>query len=187
MNRLLALLLTGTAFAAEPVTNSIGMKLVPISPGSFTMGQDGPAADYHVKKHAEKFDDADWDEKPAHRVTITQAFQMSATEVTWGSIGSLIRTIVKAATTMRSNQVSWHDAVKFCEWLSKKEGKTYRLPTEAEWEYACRAGTTTLFHTGDALPAGFHLPGRRTPVSAIVSSRRKNCPLNFSRKARSSR
>ncbi len=82
MRSLLFLLALSSLHSAEPITNSIGMKLVPISPGSFVMGQDGPASDYKIAKHPEKFDDTDWDEKPTHRVTITQAFHMAATEVT---------------------------------------------------------------------------------------------------------
>ena len=138
-------------------SNSIGMKLVRIEPGSFIMGQDGPASDYKMTKHPEKFDDADWDEKPAHLVTITKAFQIGATEVTLGQY----RQFEPRFREDRGSDddavmgVSWDEAKAFCDWLSQKEGKPYRLPTEAEWEYACRAGTTTVFSTGDTLPDGF--------------------------------
>lgn len=151
---------TLSAFSAEvpkEILNSIGMKLMPIAPGSFTMGQDGPASDHRMMKHPAKFDDADWDEKPAHRVVISRGFHMGATEVTVGQYRQSDPGFRKTHPTEDDavTAITWEQAVKFCGWLSAKEGRHYRLPTEAEWEYACRAGTTTLFNTGDALPDGF--------------------------------
>jgi len=156
---LLCGLLPGSLFAAAPTesTNSIGLKFVRIEAGTFQMGQDGPAADYRMTRHPAELDHADWDEKPAHPVTITQPFQLSVTEVTVGQYREFKPEYhPRNGGDEAATGVSWFDAVAFCEWLSKKEGRTYRLPTEAEWEYACRAGTKTLFSTGDTLPAGSH-------------------------------
>ena len=149
--------------AAEPITNSIGMKLVPIQPGTFTMGQDGPPLEDYMGQHRlgemyKDIDRIDFDEKPAHKVTITQPFHIGVAEVTVAQYRQFDPSFKtsdaksKPADDDAASGISWHKAVAFCEWLSKKEGKTYRLPTEAEWEYACRAGTTTLFNTGDTLP-----------------------------------
>jgi len=162
--RAFALFITTVSSAADTaagpgeIANSIGMKLVRIAPGSFTMGQDGPAADYNVKAHAAKFDDADWDERPAHRVTISAAFFIGVTEVTQAQYRQFQPKHAggRGADDDAVMGVSWDDAMKFCAWLSAKEKRTYRLPTEAEWEYACRAGTTTIFNTGNRLPDGFH-------------------------------
>lgn len=138
------------------LTNSLGMALVWIRPGNFVMGQDGPASDYRLMKHPSKCDDADWDEKPAHEVTISSGIYMGTTEVTLGQYRRFMPDFRRSGADDEAvRSVSWSGAAAFCEWLSKKEGKPYRLPTEAEWEYACRAGTATLFHTGDALPQGF--------------------------------
>jgi formylglycine-generating enzyme required for sulfatase activity len=149
--------------AADPVTNSLGMRLVRIEAGTFTMGQDGPPLEDYLrqKRFGEMYKDIDridFDEKPAHKVTITQPFLIGVNEVTVGQFRQFDPKFKmddpksKRADDDAASGVTWDKAVAFCEWLSKKEGKTYRLPTEAEWEYACRAGTATLFNTGDALP-----------------------------------
>ncbi|WP_296456186.1 SUMF1/EgtB/PvdO family nonheme iron enzyme [Rubinisphaera sp.] len=126
--------------APQAFTNSIGMKLVPIPSGSFTMGSK----------------DGEDDEKPPHQVTISQAFFMQSTEVTQSQWKSVMGTepwkgfnYVKEGSSYPATVVSWDDAVEFCQKLSQREGKTYRLPTEAEWEYACRAGTTSAYSFGD--------------------------------------
>ena len=162
-----AVLLTSFAalHAAEPITNSIGMNLVRIEAGTFTMGQDGPPLEDYLRQKRfgemhKDFGRIDFDEKPAHKVTITQPFFMGVTEVTVAQFRQFDPKFKmndpksKPADDDAANGVTWERSVAFCEWLSKKEGKTYRLPTEAEWEFACRAGTTTLFHTGDTLPDG---------------------------------
>lgn len=131
------------------ITNTLGMNLVKIGAGSFIMGDE----------------EGDYDEKPLREITISSPFYMSATPVTnaqyeqFNSSHKLLRG--KRDLSLNDDEavvfVSWYDAVAFTEWLSLKEGKQYRLPTEAEWEYACRAGTTTSYSTGDSLPAVFHL------------------------------
>ncbi len=125
-------------------TNSIGMKLVLIPPGEFMMG----SADSDKK--------ADDDEKPQHRVTISRPFYMGETEVTQGQWKAVMGTepwkdksYVKEGTNYPATFVSWEDAVEYCRRLSERDGREYRLPTEAEWEYACRGGRTSQYSFGN--------------------------------------
>jgi formylglycine-generating enzyme required for sulfatase activity len=84
-------------------------------------------------------------------VTLTKPFQMGVTEVTQEQYQQVMGSNPSVFKNPKSpvENVSWSDAVKFCELLSSKTGKTVRLPTEAEWEYACRAGSSTRYHYGE--------------------------------------
>jgi formylglycine-generating enzyme required for sulfatase activity/predicted neuraminidase len=143
-------------------TNSAGMKMVPIDAGSFMMGQERKAGDKNITlTYGDRyFMGGEVDEQPVHKVNISKLSYMGATEVTNAQYElfdpSHREYRGRMGLSKQDNEavvfVSWHDAVKFCQWLSKKEGNIYRLPTEAEWEYACRAGTKTRYNTGDTLP-----------------------------------
>ncbi|USR92720.1 formylglycine-generating enzyme family protein [Phormidium yuhuli AB48] len=101
------------------------------------------------------------DEKPQHEVEVSPFYlgKYPVTQAQWRAVAALPQ-VERALKPEPSHfkganrpveRVSWHDAVEFCRRLSRHSGRDYRLPSEAEWEYACRAGTTTPFYFGDAL------------------------------------
>src|SRR5262245_43394743 len=107
---------------------------VPIEPGEFTMGEgDAPP------RTKEEWKLREWDEAPAHRVKITRGFSIGASEVTNAEFRAF-DPARKGADSEPVTRVTWAQAVAYCEWLAKKEGKPVGLPTEAEWEYARRGG-----------------------------------------------
>lgn len=118
----------------------------------------------------EGFRRGDYDERPVHKVRISRPFYAGVFEVTnaqYERFDPSHRALRGKNGFSKADDeavvfVSWEDAKAFCDWLSKKEGLPYRLPTEAEWEYAARAGTTTLFWTGEALPSALLKNARST-------------------------
>ncbi len=119
-------------------TNSIGMKFVLVPAGEFQMGS------------PDTEEGRDSNESPQHRVRVTKPFFLSAYEVTQAQyqqvLGDAPARFQGDANPVE--KVGYDDALDFCSALCRKEGAAYRLPTEAEWEYACRAGSTTPFHFG---------------------------------------
>ena len=129
--------------------NTVDIKLAYIPPGEFMMGS--PTTELARSEV----------EGPQHLVRITHGFYISTTEITQSQYSEIM--IENPSRFIGQNnpveRVLWNEAVEFCKKLSKKEGRIYRLPTEAEWEYVCRADTTTPFHTGQTIStdqANFH-------------------------------
>lgn len=161
---------------APSITNAIGIQLTHIPAGEFIMGGFEPV-DY-MAEWSQSTGDTFHCEHPLHRVRITRPFYLGTTPVTRGQFRQFVRasgyqTEAEKEPSQTSERtswlqpgfdqtddhpvvcVSWNDATEFCKWLSQREGAAYRLPTEAEWEYACRAGTTTSFFYGDDPEAMF--------------------------------
>jgi formylglycine-generating enzyme required for sulfatase activity len=152
------------------------LEMVAISSGKFVMGSplDEPER---------------YDESPQHEVTVPPFFmgRYLVTQAQWRAVAALPqinRKLKPSPSRFKGDnrpveRVSWYDAVEFCDRLARETGRPYRLPTEAEWEYACRAGTKTPFHFGETIttdlanyngnytyggaPKGKY-PGKTTPV-----------------------
>lgn len=138
---------------AVRITNSIGMQLLWCPPGEFQMGSEGGVTRYPANE-------------VLHSVVLTQGFYLAETEVTQGQWSDIMGTEdgtkrwkgkdkAIAGDEVAASYVSWKEAVEFCRLLTEREkeslfdGWVYRLPTEAEWEYACRSGSTSRFSFGD--------------------------------------
>ncbi|MBA2115638.1 formylglycine-generating enzyme family protein [Bremerella alba] len=140
----------------EKFINSIEMTFQSIPAGEFQMGREQSYK--YVLDHTLIYagvDRAIRTEVPPHKVHLA-SFSISMTEVTQQQWEAVMATRpwheqlrVKEGPQFPASYISWEDAVEFCRRLSEKEGRTYRLPTEAEWEYACRAETNTLYSFGD--------------------------------------
>jgi len=125
----------------QEFTNDLGMQFVLIPAGGFVMGS----------PPQEPFRDGGGGEKQ-HRVFISQPFYMQTTEVTlkqwWALMGKQLFGRRKGPDNLPVTAVSWYDANEFIAELNARGKHTYRLPTEAQWEYACRAGTDTAYSWG---------------------------------------
>jgi sulfatase modifying factor 1 len=128
--------------SGDVITNTIGMTFNKIPAGTFRMGS-------HERETLRR------DDEQVHNVTISKAFFMQTTEVTQGQWKEVMGTepwkgkqYVKEGPNYAATYVSWDDTIGYCKKLSIQEGETYRLPTEAEWEYGCRAGTKTAWCFG---------------------------------------
>ena len=124
-----------------PFTNYLGMKFVWVPPGTFMMGSPSDEKDRHPNEIR-------------HKVTLSRSLYMGVHLVTqeqWLAVMGNSPSSFKGHHNLPVETVSWDDCQRFITKLRETDKRAYRLPTEAEWEYCCRAGTTTPFHFGETL------------------------------------
>ncbi len=136
-------------FFSEDLGNGVTLEMVSIPGGTFLMGS----------PETEK--ERDSDETPQHSVTVKPFYmgKFTVTQSQWRAVAALSQINISLkpdpskfkGDNLPVEQISWDEAVEFCARLSQKTGRRYRLPSEAEWEYSCRAGTTTPFHFGETI------------------------------------
>ncbi|NEO20755.1 MAG: formylglycine-generating enzyme family protein [Moorea sp. SIO4A1] len=140
-------------YFTQDLGNGVDLDMVYIPPGSFLMGSpESEKGSYHS-------------ERPQHQVSIQPFFlgKYPVTQAQWRAVANLpkIKRDLKPDPSRFKGKnrpverVNWYDAVEFCDRLCEYTATEYRLPTEAEWEYACRAGTTTPFHYGETITSRF--------------------------------
>jgi formylglycine-generating enzyme required for sulfatase activity len=127
-------------YFVEDLSNGVILEMAAIPGGSFMMGQ--------LEDEGGRYNNA----SPQHQVTVPSFFmgKYPVTQAQYQAIMGANPSYFKGSNRP-VERVSWYDAVEFCDRLSQYTGRTYRLPSEAEWEYACRAGTTTPFHFGEMI------------------------------------
>jgi len=151
----------------EVITNSLEMKFAWIPPGRFTMGSPKGEAEFRGDDEPDEDDEAEDNPDPdddgeeagdhaetQHNVTLTKGFYMGVYPVTqeqWQAVMGDNPSHFKVEHNLPVEQVSWNDCQEFIKKLTEKDNRAYRLPTEAEWEFACRAGTTTPFYFGETI------------------------------------
>jgi formylglycine-generating enzyme required for sulfatase activity len=136
-------------YFAQDLGNGVVLEMVAIPGGTFIMGS------------PENEEDRSSDESPQHQVTVPSFFmgKYPVTQKQWRAVAALGKVNIDLESdpsyfkgdNLPVERVSWNDAQEFCARLSRMANKTYRLPAEAEWEYACRGGTTTPFYCGETI------------------------------------
>ncbi len=145
-------------YFAQDLGNGITLEMVAIPGGTFTMGTE----DEEIERLVKKFN---WEgfrkERPQHEVTVPPFFmgKYPITQAQWKAIATTAKIDIDLETNPSNfkgdelpvERVNWYQATEFCKRLSRETKREYRLPSEAEWEYACRAGTTTPFYFGETI------------------------------------